>query len=203
MKVLSKKEIEEAKEILLNGDILAIPTETVYGLACIYDSKESFDKLVEAKKRPPNAPFAMVFSSPMEANKYIKANPKAQKVMNAFLPGELTVLAVGIESLPWHVTLGTGIVGVRIPDDEYVCDLVKAVGKPLLLTSANIHSEPPAKDYKDVIKIFEGKFPAVVEGNCISQTPTTIVSVSDEKEIKLIRQGKLSFEEIKKVWEAK
>jgi len=199
-KVLTEKDVAECAMILKNEEILAFPTETVYGVGVVYDSKIAFEKLVTLKKRPPNKPFALMCDSMAQAYSYIEVSSKAKAVMEAFLPGELTVLVHAKKELPEHVTLGTGIIGIRVPDDKFVSNLIRMVGKPCLVTSANRSGEPTSTNYEEVVKIFDGEVVGIVKGKCVSLVPTTIVSLTNANEISLIRQGPIPFEKIQEVW---
>ncbi|MCR4562932.1 MAG: threonylcarbamoyl-AMP synthase [Bacilli bacterium] len=199
MKELTEKEVGFAAEILKNEEILAFPTETVYGVGVIYDSKLAFDRLVALKRRPPAKPFALMCSSIEEAYKYIEVNEKQAKLMEYFLPGEITFLVKSRPDLPEWVTLGTNVIGIRVPDSEYVYQLIKRVGKPCLVTSANKSGEPTSSSYEDTKEAFKDELPAIVKGTCVSKIPTTIVSMMDN-DVKLVREGPISFEEITEYW---
>jgi L-threonylcarbamoyladenylate synthase len=200
MKPLTEKDVAACAKILSNEEILAFPTETVYGVGVVYDSKTAFEKLVALKKRPPNKPFALMCSSMDQAYFYINVGPKAKAVMEAFLPGELTVLVRSRENLPEHVTLGTGVIGIRVPDSKFVCAMIAKVGKPCLVTSANRSGEPTSTRYEEVVKIFDGEVGGIVKGDCVSLIPTTIVSLVSEEKITLVREGPIPFAKIEEVW---
>jgi L-threonylcarbamoyladenylate synthase len=201
MEKLTEKNVDECAKILRDGEILVFPTETVYGVGVVYDSKVAFEKLVTLKRRPPNKPFALMCSSLRQAFDYIVVGPKAKAVMNAFLPGELTVLVHSKKDLPEHVTLGTGVIGIRVPDSKFVCEMISKVGKPCLVTSANRSGEPTSTKYDEVMKIFDGEVGGIVKGECVSLIPSTIVSLTSEDKIELVREGPISFDKIKAVWE--
>lgn len=200
MKILSLNDINEASEILLEEDVLAFPTETVYGVGVVFDSKEAFNKLVALKHRSPDKPFSLMCGSLEEAMKYVDVSPKAKKLMEHFLPGELTVLVKTKGDLPEWVTLGTGVVGIRVPNSEYTKSLILKVAKPLLVTSANKSGEPTARYFEEVVKVFGNELRAIVEGKCESLVPTTIVNLS-KNDLTLVREGPIPFDTIKKFWE--
>lgn len=200
MEILKLNEINEASSVLLNEDVLAFPTETVYGVGVVFDSKVAFERLVNLKRRSPDKPFALMCGSLKEAFGYIEVSDKAKKLMNHFLPGELTVLVRAKADLPAWVTLGTGVVGIRVPDSTYVKALIKEVGKPLLVTSANKSGEPTTRFFDEVVKVFDGELNAIVEGKCESLVPTTIVDLTKDS-LTLIREGPIPFDTIKKFWE--
>lgn len=197
---LEEKDIDIAANVLRNGEILAFPTETVYGVGAVYDNEEAFKKLVNLKKRPPNKPIALMCTSVEEALNYVNVSEKAKKVMERFLPGELTVLVNAKKDLPNWVTLGTDVIGIRVPDSHYIQSLFKKVGKPCLVTSANRSGEPTSREYEEVVSIFDGECAGIVKGKCVSLTPSTIVNLTSDDNISLVRNGPIPFEEIESYW---
>lgn len=202
MEYLNQKNLKSAVKVLQNNEVLAFPTETVYGLAVVYDSRDAFDKLVETKKRPPEKPFALACSSFDQAKQYIDVDNRVEQLMRKYLPGEITFLVNAKKDLPWHITLGTNVIGVRVPAYKYVTDLLEELGKPVLLTSANISGMPTSRNYDEVLSYFSNKIGGIVNGECISFTPSTIVNASVKGQISLVREGAISFEDILKEWEA-
>jgi L-threonylcarbamoyladenylate synthase len=200
MKALTEKDVAAAAKILRDGEVLAFPTETVYGVGVVYDSEPAFEKLVALKKRPPNKPFALMCASLSQAYEYVEAGPKARAVMEKFLPGELTVLVRAKPDLPSWVTLGTGVIGIRVPASDFVCAMLGKVGKPCLVTSANISGQPTSRYFEEVKKIFDGQVGGIVKGECRSLIATTIVDLSDEKDVKPVREGPIPFADIEAYW---
>jgi L-threonylcarbamoyladenylate synthase len=200
MEKLTEKDVEKAAKVLQNGEILAFPTETVYGVGVVYDSEVAFKSLVNLKKRPPNKPFQLMCSSLEQAMKYVEAGPKALAIMKEFLPGELTVLVHSKAGLPEQVTLGTGVVGIRVPASDFVQKMIGLVGKPCLVTSANRSGEPTSTKYEEVLKVFDGEVGGIVKGECTSLVASTIVDVTSENEIKLIREGPIPFAKLLEAW---
>lgn len=197
---LKESDIEISAKVLSDGEILAFPTETVYGVGVVYDDEKAFKKLVDLKKRPPNKPFALMCSSLTQTFSYIEVGPKAKALMEHFLPGELTVLVNARKDLPEWVTLGTNVIGIRVPDSSWVRELIAKVGKPCLVTSANRSGEPTSRFYDDVLKIFDGEVGGLVKGECTSLTPSTIVNLTSEKEITLVREGPIPFSALESYW---
>ncbi|MCH5172323.1 MAG: threonylcarbamoyl-AMP synthase [Erysipelotrichales bacterium] len=199
-KLLKEDQIAEASEILLNGEVLAFPTETVFGLGVIYDSFEAFNKLVEAKKRPADKPFTLMCSDVSQIEKVAILDEKAKKIINKLMPGELTMLLKPKDDIyPW-VNLNTSKIGVRIPNHSYALSLIKQVGKPLLVPSANPSNESPALDYLDALNYFDGKISGIVKSESKKQKPSTIIDLTGI-DIKLIREGNITLNDILKVLE--
>lgn len=201
MEYLNEKNKKETAKLILNGEIVAIPTETVYGLAIVYDSKEAFEKMAEAKKRPADKPFALACSSLDQALNYIDVNEQVESTMRKFLPGQVTFLVNTKKNLPWHVTLGTNVIGIRVPAYDFIRDVIDEVGKPILLTSANYSNCPTSRTYDETLSYFDNKIGGIVKGECTSKVATTIVNLSVDNQISLVREGLIPFEDIKKVWE--
>ena len=122
-----------------------------------------------------------------------------QKLLNKYMPGPLTVLLKSKKELPYFVTLGSEYVGIRISSHPFVLNLIKKVGKPLLVPSANKSGEKPLSEYEDVISVFSGSISAVVMEDALGELPSTIIKI-DDNNIELVRQGSLSFEELNKTW---
>ena len=183
-----------------NKEVACFPTETVYGLGVVFSSKEAFDSLVEVKERRPDKPFTLMVSKKEDIEKYSYINNKTKKVIEEFMPGEITILVKPKENLfPW-VTLNSKYIGIRISGKKEVCQLIDKVGEPLLVTSANISSYPASTNFDEAYRVFRGKVPYIVKGETSSSIPSTIV-ICDE-ELMLVRQGNIPFEKIKKVWES-
>lgn len=193
-------ESKDCIDIITNGDVLAFPTETVFGFGIIYDNPESFNKLCALKERVPNKPFTIMVSNKNQISEFVDLNEKMNKLIDKFMPGEITILFPSKKGLANYLTLNEKTVGIRISSDVNVTNLISRVGKPMLVTSANMSNEPPLLNSNEVLDKFNGKLLGVVKGECQSNVPSTIVLIEDNN-LKLIRQGNIAFEEILKEWE--
>ena len=186
-------------ELIKSNEVASFPTETVYGLGVIYDSEVAFNNLVDVKKRRPDKPFTLMLDNPEDIEKYAIISTKTKKIISKYMPGEITILVEPKKDLyPW-VTLNSKYIGIRVPNSSDVRNLINSVGKPMLVTSANISSEPVCENFKEVYNTFNQKVAIIVEGELSGNIPSTIVICGDE--LTLVREGKISFEEIKKVWD--
>lgn len=197
-KILSFKD-SKCVDILLNKEVLAFPTETVFGFGIVYDSIEAFNSLCQLKQRNPDKPFTIMVSKLKDIEQFVDLNDKMRKLISKFMPGELTIIFKAKENLLEHLTLNQGTVGIRIPNDKNVLDLIDKVNKPLLVTSANLSNQSPLLNSEDVYKQFNHKIYGIVEGVCLSNIPSTIVKINEDH-ISLIRQGGIPFEDILKEW---
>lgn len=200
-KVLYWKNVDEAAELLRYGEVVCFPTETVYGMGAIASSEEAFDKLVAIKRRPADKPFTLMCSSIGEAAKYCEADVRSIAVMKNFLPGEITVLVPARKNLPSWVTLGTPWIGIRVPKSPDVLDLIEKVGSPLLVPSANRSGEATSITFEETYSVFKDEVSAIIKGKCESKQASTIVKMDPVFGISLIREGPVSFEKIKEVYE--
>lgn len=196
MEKLTKLQLDKAAQYLKDGGIIAFPTETVFGLGVVYDNRAAYERLISVKRRPPEKPFTLMLSNPKDISKYAYIDKKSGLLIEKFMPGQFTIILKAKDNLPSFVVSKEGNVGIRIPDDKLIRDLIDKVGKPLLVPSANRSGEPPLTNDVDVYNEFKDDVDAVIEGKSISNTPSTIVMVTDK--IEIIREGLIKKEDIDK-----
>lgn len=191
---------KEAVDSLKAGEVAAFPTETVYGLGCVYCSEAAFKKLVAVKRRPPEKPFTLMGGNSFRFEDFAYLDEKVKRVIARFVPGPLTLLLKPKEHLPYWVTLKSPSIGIRIAGYSPLRDLIDRVGEPLLVPSANKSGEKPANSALEAYSIFNGEIPYVIDAESPHSKPSTIIDFSKEKPV-LIRLGELSFEDVLKVYE--
>jgi len=198
MRILKSNQLDEAAELLKQGKVIAFPTETVYGLGVIFDDKEAYDRLVAVKRRPPEKPFTVMLADVKDIEKFAVLNPVSKALIKAFMPGQFTMITTAQPGLPEWCVSKKGHIGIRIADFDLIRDLIRKTGKPLLVPSANKSGKEPCCTSKEVIEEFGDELEAVIEGNSISNVPSSIVLVgSDHSQV--LREGTISLDEIKKV----
>ena len=198
MKILNENQLDEAAELLRKGEVVAFPTETVYGLGVVYDNKEAYDKLVQVKRRPPFKPFTLMLADVEDIKKYAKLNDAAKAIVKNFMPGQITMIPTAKPGLPHWCVSEIGRVGVRVADYDLIRELIRKTGKPLLVPSANRSGEEPGTTAQEVVDTFGDEFPAVIDGKTVSNTPSTVVMVEDQY-THVFREGAITLEEIKQV----
>ena len=151
------EEAEKAIDIIKKGGLACFPTETVFGLGCIASKEDSFLRMVKVKNRPVDKPFTLMCSSINQALNYIEYDEVVVRLMEKFFPGQLTIITKCKENIQKHIDLGTKYIGIRIPDDNFVLDLITKVGEPMLVTSANISSFKPALNDEEARYYFNNK----------------------------------------------
>ena len=194
MKIFEPNQLEEAALIVKNGGLIAFPTETVFGFGVIFDNKESYDRLISVKRRPPEKPFTLMLSDVEQIEKYAFVDERAHKLIKKYMPGQFTIIVRTKDNLPSYCVSKEGNVGIRISSDNLVRELIRKVGKPLLVPSANKSGEPPLTKSNDVIAIFENEIDGIIIGESTSNVPSTIVMLDED--VKVIREGLISKEEI-------
>lgn len=185
-----------AADILGEGGLVAVPTETVYGLAAVGTSAEAVDEIYRVKRRPAEKPISLLVSG-TEAFFLCEGVPKvAYSLAERFWPGPLTIVLNRTRYVPDIVAAGGPTVGLRCPKHPVTLEIIKAVGKPLAAPSANISGEPSPKSAREVIKALGGKIEAVVDGGpCELGVESTIVDLTGLVP-KILRQGGISAEDI-------
>ena len=189
-----------ASEALRNGGVVAFPTETVMGLGVVYNNRKAYDRLNNVKERPEDKPYTLMVKSKDEVYKYSVVDKRIERVINAFIPGSLTILVPLKEgSVPEYVVHGTHVLGIRVPENRESLAVLEAVDTPLLVPSANRSGETPALTDYEVKQIFGDEIDFVVSGKAQKSLPSTIVDLTGETP-KVVRKGPISEEEILKVW---
>ena len=197
METLIIDSVQEASKILLSGNLVGIPTETVYGLASDAFNPEAVMKIFQVKGRPADNPLIVHISKFSELQNLVNnISDKAKILADKFWPGPLTMIFKKKNIIPDVVTAGLDCVAVRMPSLKITRDLISKVGHPLAAPSANLSGKPSPTSYKHVLDDLNGKIPAILKGpDCIIGVESTVIDVSSDK-ITLLRPGKISPEDI-------
>ena len=195
MEKINKDKIIEA---LNSHGVIAFPTETVMGLGVYFDDELAFQKLNNVKERPSDKPYTLMLNSKESIANYAVLNERDKRIIEHFMPGPITILVKAKENIPPWVDLGTGIIGIRVPEYETTKVVLEACGKPLLVPSANKSGQSPAMNSEEVYKIFENNIDYIVKGTAGMQKPSTIIDLT-KKDIKIIREGPVSLDTIKDI----
>ncbi|MCB1168974.1 MAG: threonylcarbamoyl-AMP synthase [Leptospiraceae bacterium] len=182
-------EVEEAAKLIGEGQCVALPTETVYGLACNALNGPALAHLFSIKGRPANNPVICHVSSPEMAFRYGKANALAQRLMDQYWPGPLTILLEHEGRIPTAVTAGSDLCGFRMPDHELALKVIELCDVPLAIPSANKSGKTSPVTPAMVLSQLEGEIPGVVDGGqCSIGLESTVVRL-EEEEIIILRPG--------------
>lgn len=187
-------QIEKAVEVLNKGGIVVFPTDTAFGIGCRIDKKESVEKLFEIRKRPLSQATPVLVDSVEMARKYAHIpDDVMEKYISPFWPGALTiVLECTKETVPSLVTGGTNTIGLRMPNNKTILEIIKKVGVPVLGPSANFHSEDTPFRFEDLNKELLKLVDFVVNGEVILKQASTVIDCS-KKPYRILRKGAINI----------
>lgn len=188
-------DIARAANIIKNGGLVVIPTETVYGLGGDGTSKDSARKIYEAKGRPSDNPLIIHISSPEQADTYAYTNPMYYKLAKAFMPGPLTVVLPKKDTVPSEVTGGLCTVALRCPSHPTARAIISAAGVPIAAPSANISGKPSPTCAEHVAADLDGKVDMIIDGGeCDIGLESTIVMINSDESLTLLRPGGITYD---------
>lgn len=192
-----KASIVRAVKALEAGDIVAFPTETVYGLGAVADNPYAVAKIFEVKRRPHFDPLIVHLDGPERLGEYVTDVPgEARRLMEAFWPGPLTMILRKRSSIPDIVTAGLSTVGVRVPSHPVALSLIGTLRKPIAAPSANPFGYMSPTRVRHVARSFADRVPIVLDGgNSAYGIESTIISFR-EKGVFVHRHGAVSIEEL-------
>ena len=173
-------ELAAALEALAEGGVVAVPTDTVYGLAASLSRPQAVAQLFALKRRPTTTALPVFVDSLDQIDELgVAWSPRAQLLSDALWPGALTIIVRGPPALASMVGSASGTVGFRCPADDLVRSLLARSG-PLAVTSANEHGRAPCESAADVRHVFAGRveLSGVLDGGRRSATVSTVIDVS-------------------------
>ena len=197
---LISKDILKAAEILSRNELVAIPTETVYGLAANIYSDTAIKKIFELKKRPFFNPLIVHIHSMEQVMQLAVDFPeKAQQLAKAFWPGSLTLILKKQAAIPDLITAGSDTVGIRMPHHDLTLKLLKSLPFPVAAPSANPFTHISPTTAQHVKNYFGGALEMVLDGgDCKNGIESTIIGF-ENKEAVVYRLGSISLEDIRAV----
>lgn len=189
--------LKKAAELIKNGEVVGIPTETVYGLAAnAYDSN-ACAKIFEAKGRPQDNPLIIHISSlTMLKNSVREIPPLALILADNFWSGPLTMIFPKKDIVPDTTSGGLDTVAVRMPDNEDTLNLIEMCGFPLAAPSANLSGSPSPTSATHVFQDMNGRIPLIIDGGeCEKGVESTVICFTDNgKGVKILRPGAVTEE---------
>lgn len=198
MKPFSDAAILDAADRIASGDCVAIPTETVYGLAADATNGEAVARIYAAKGRPSFNPLIVHVATFESAQELARFNPAAKRLAAAFWPGPLTLVlplsaASPVASL---VTAGLGTVAIRVPAHPAICALLKACDKPLAAPSANASGGISPTQAHHVIKSLNGKIDLIIDAGPTAHGLESTIAAPMERSVSILRPGPITADAI-------
>lgn len=189
----------QTADILKRGGLVAVPTETVYGLAAIGTDAEAVSEIYRVKGRPPEKPISLLVDGTDAFGLCEDVPESAYMLADKFWPGPLTIVLKRTPAVPDIVAAGGQTVGLRCPRHPVALGIIRAAGVPLAAPSANISGKTSPKNAADVMAALGGRIDAVVDGGqCDVGIESTIVDLTGPTP-RILRQGGLSADSIKDV----
>lgn len=194
--------METAAEILRNGGLVGMPTETVYGLAANALSEDAVKSIFVAKGRPSDNPLIVHISHISDIERFSLSDSipeEALKLSEKFWPGPLTIILKKSDSVPSVTTGGLDSVAIRLPSHKVARELIKKAGLPLAAPSANLSGSPSPTKASHVMDDLSGKIGAVIDGgDCEVGLESTVLTLCTNPPT-LLRPGKVTLEELSDV----
>ena len=195
------EKVKRAAELLLAGGLVAIPTETVYGLGALATDAEAAKKIYAAKGRPSDNPLIIHIAEPSDAERYAETNETYYRLAAAFMPGPLTVILKKKDTVPYDVTGGLDTVAVRCPSHPVANAIIRECGVAIAAPSANLSGSPSPTTAEHVINDMQGRIDAIVDGGaCEIGLESTIVKL-DASTATLLRPGAITCDALSCVCE--
>lgn len=172
----------------LSGKVIIFPTDTVYGIGCLYEDKESIKRIYDIKNRDYSKPMVILCANLSQVKEVIKENQNIPEHIIKHWPGALTIIFFKNEKVYDIITSRRDTVGVRIPNNLTSLALLEKHG-PMVVTSLNLSNEPAILKYKDTLK-FEQYVDYIVKGPDLNSLPSTVYDLTTNK---VLRQGEIEI----------
>lgn len=195
-----KNAVNTAASLIKQGEVVGMPTETVYGLAANALNGEAVAKIFRAKGRPQDNPLIVHIADFDRIYELCPAvPPQAKALAEAFWPGPLTMIVPKGDCIPQEVSCGLDTVGIRLPAHPLARDLIRAAGVPLAAPSANTSGRPSTTTAEHVLRDMDGKIAAILDGGpCGVGVESTVITLALDKP-RLLRPGGITLEQLRAV----
>lgn len=200
VKPVSPEAVEEAARLIRAGDLVGMPTETVYGLGADALNAQAVLKIFAAKGRPADNPLIVHVSALTEIPPLVRAIPEAAaRLMEAFWPGPMTLILPRADCIPDAVSAGLDTVGIRLPASEAARMLIRASGRPIAAPSANRSGKPSPTTAQHVFEDMNGRIPLILDdGPCAVGVESSVIDATGDVPV-VLRPGGITPEMIRDV----
>jgi L-threonylcarbamoyladenylate synthase len=189
--------IQHAGNVIKRGGIIVFPTRCLYGLGADAFNAEAVDRVFKIKQRPSQKPILVLIDRRMQLEGLVSHVSKAaSRIMDHFWPGGVTLVFKAGDTVPHHLTAGTGKIGIRLPGHPVAAALVGSLGRPLTGTSANLSAKPGCRCIGDLEPQLAQQLDAVLDaGPLKGGNGSTVVDVTGDIP-RILREGEISEKEI-------
>lgn len=189
--------IEEAGRVISAGGVVALPTESFYGLAVHVKNERAIERLIAVKRRGKDSPILLLLPSKEVLPQYVTAVPEvAERLMDRFWPGGLTLLFQANARISRLLTAGTGKIGVRLSSHPLPTGLARLIGVPVTGTSANRSGQPPCRSAQEVMDAVGDGIDLILDGGrTMGEKASTVLDVTADPPV-LVREGMVARESL-------
>ncbi len=192
--------LARALELLRRGEVIALPTDTVYGIATDGFNANAIEKLFIAKDRPSHKAIMLLLGDYDDLEKIATfISPSAQRLAQSFWPGGLTLVVNARAELPANLRADTNTIGARLPASDLARELVRGLGRPLAATSANRSGGANPRTAQDVLNDLDGKIAMILDGGATSGNVASTVLDCTIEPPRVLRAGAIAVNEIENV----
>jgi tRNA threonylcarbamoyl adenosine modification protein (Sua5/YciO/YrdC/YwlC family) len=188
------RKVQQAVDVLERGGLIAYPTDTVYGLGCDLMNKSAIERLYQVKGMQKNKNLAFICNDLSNITKYAVVDNSAYRMLRHYLPGPYCFILQATRDVPKMVLSKQKTVGIRVPDHPVIIELTKALGRPIISTTAARHGEDPFVDPAEIRDEFKG-LDLILDAGAGGSVPTTVVDLS-QGVVEIIREGAGPIEDL-------
>ncbi len=194
------EDLNKAAQLIKDGEVVVMPTETVYGLGANALDETAVAKIYAAKGRPSDNPLIVHISDFSDINDFVaEISDNAKKLAEKFWPGPLTMILKKKDVIPDRVSAGLSTVGIRIPENQIARDFIKACGVPVAAPSANISGRPSPTTFQHVFDDMNGRVAGIIRGGDAKVgVESTVIDMTSEIPT-VLRPGGISVEQLREV----
>lgn len=181
------RKIKRAIDALEAGEVIAYPTDTVYGLGCDLMNKKAIDRLYQIKRMPTSHNLAFICPDLSEIARFAIVENQVYRVLKRYLPGPYCFILEATREVPKMVHMKRKTVGIRVPNNPVILDIVRGLGRPIISTTAQLPDEEPFIDPTDIDRAFKG-LAMVVDAGAGGMVPTTVIDLTTSPPT-IVREG--------------
>ena len=193
----TKEVLSKVADIISLGGVVILPTDTVYGIAADVMNEDSIKRIYEIKNRESSNPMSILVSN-LEMIKKVTKNLSniEEKIVKEFFPGALTVVFEKNDKVSDIVTAGLNTVGIRMPNNQFLLELIELIGSPVVATSCNLSGKPSIVNCDIVTRKFKDKVECIINGGASKiGVPSTVIKI-DGNHVNILRDGPIKKQQL-------
>ncbi len=195
-KEINSEELKQVVQALNENKIVIFPTETVYGIGGNALNEQVVEKLYQAKKREARKPISVLVKNKIAIKDIAYVSDSVAKIVDAFMPGPLTLVLKKRDNISSVLTAGSDTVGVRIPKNKIALSILDRLNYPLATSSANISGMANSADFAKLITEFKNDVAIFIKGDVSSDLQASTVAIVDNGKVNILREGKITLSDL-------